>query len=149
MLRASLIILIVLISAAAAMAQEAASPAPVTESMIENAFLAKDDGQGRPGDAAVSFGTADIPIYCIVELREPKVLKVSMVFVAVDVAGVRKGQKVVSAAYVTKANETEVHFTGRPQGKWTAGKYRVDISLDGKPERSLDLTVADPLAAKR
>ena len=46
--------------------------------------------------------------------------------------GVKAETKVVAASYTTKEGQNRVYFTGRPDGRWTPGKYRVDIFLDGK-----------------
>ncbi len=60
-----------------------------------------------------------------------------MNFVAVNVAGVKTETKVVTASYTTKDGQNRVYFTGRPDGRWTPGKYRVDLFIDGKPATNL------------
>ncbi len=99
---------------------------------IEEAFLAKDDGNGKAGDAVSSFFTTDVPIYCVVRLNSTKSMIVKMNFVAVNVTGVKSDSKVVSSSFTTKDGQNRVNFTGKPYDKWSVGKYRVDIFIDGR-----------------
>ena len=122
----------------AAFAQDASPP---VKTAIEDVYLAKDDGSGKAGEQVTEFATSDIPIHCVVLLEAPAVRTVKMNFVAVSVAGVKAETKVVSATYTTNDRQNRVNFTGRPDGKWTPGRYRVDIFLDGKPQRQLEFSI--------
>lgn len=124
----SLAIFVVLISAVAAFAQTE----PAVASAIGSVYLAKDDGTGKVGETVSSFFTTDIPIYCVVELDSTKPVTVKLNFVAVAVPGVKPDSKVVTTSYTTKDGQNRVNFTGKPADKWSAGKYRVDIFVDGK-----------------
>jgi hypothetical protein len=121
-----------------AVAASAQSPAPLSSTTaaarngLEDVYLAKDNGSGKAGDPATSFFTNDIPIYCIVQLTTPRAATVKMVFVAVSVAGVKAETKVVTTVFTTREDQSRVNFTGKPYDKWTAGKYRVDIFIDGE-----------------
>jgi hypothetical protein len=75
----------------------------------------------------------------LLESSEPAVVKMN--FVAVSVAGVRPETKVVTASYTTKGGQNRVNFTGRPDGRWTPGKYRVDLFLDGKMVKDLEFNI--------
>jgi hypothetical protein len=134
-----LIVISCLFFAAAIPAQTAEPPengvAPA--SGIEEAYLAKDDGDGKAGDPATSFFTTDIPIYCVVMLTTSGSTTVKMNFVAVNVTGVKPETKVVTTVYKTKARENRVNFTGRPYDNWSAGKYRVEIFLDEKKVKEM------------
>src|SRR5436309_13329289 len=66
-MRAVLLIITVLIISRAAYAQVPASP--TTPSGIEEAYLAKDDGEGKAGEQVTEFQTTDVPIYCVVLLE--------------------------------------------------------------------------------
>jgi hypothetical protein len=116
------------------------SPTPAVGG-VEDVYLAKDDGKGKAGEVVSSFGPADIPIHCIVQLDSVRIATVKMVFVAVSVPGVKPETKVVTTTYTTKENQNQVNFTGRPDKAWTAGKYRVDIFLDGKLAKSHDFLI--------
>lgn len=108
---------------------------------VEEAYLAKDDGKGKAGEQVTEFSTTDIPIYCVVLLDTQKSVTVKINFVAVNVAGVKAETKVVTASYTTKDGQNRVNFTGRPDGQWTPGKYRVDIFLDGKAARAVEFEI--------
>ena len=125
-----------------AFAQGDVPPAPA----VEEVYLARDDGNGKAGDEVTSFATTDVPIYCVVLLDANAKVTVKMNFVAVNVAGVRAETKVVTASYTTKEGQNRVNFTGRPEGKWTPGKYRVDLFLDGKPASKLEFEIKGPAA---
>jgi hypothetical protein len=107
------------------------TPAPETVA-VEQLFLAKDDGEGKAGDEAEEFLTTDIPIYCVVQLNSSKPAVVKMNFVAVNVQGVKAETKVISVSYKTNGKQNRVSFTGKPEGAWTAGSYRIDIYIDDK-----------------
>lgn len=127
------LIIFVLTFAASAYAQSVSPPSTTAaRSGIEEVYLAKDNGSGHAGDPATSFFTTDIPIYCVVQLASPHAANVKMVFVAVAVPGVKPETKVVTTAYTTREDQSRVNFTGKPYDKWSSGKYRVDILIDGK-----------------
>jgi hypothetical protein len=112
-------------------------PAPV----IDDVYLARDNGNGKAGEQAAEFRTTDIPIYCVVVLESPAKVTVKMNFVAVKVTGVRPETKVVSATYTTSEKQNRVNFTGTPEGAWTPGRYRVDLFLDGQAARSVEFDI--------
>lgn len=120
---------------------------------VENVYLAKDDGTGQAGEAVTEFHTTDVPIFCVVLLDGTDTVTVKMNFVAVNVAGVKADTKVVSTSFTTKDGQNRVNFTGRPYDKWTPGRYRVDIFLDGKIARNVEFDIkragaSEPAAVK-
>ena len=118
-------------------AGQQAAPTPA----VEDLYLAKDDGHGKAGDEVKEFVDTDVPIWCIVLLGSTSKTTVKMNFIAVKVSGVRPDTKVVSATYTTKEGQNRVNFTGRPDGRWTPGRYRVDIFLDDKPARQVEFDI--------
>lgn len=108
---------------------------------VEEVYLAKDDGKGKAGEQVTEFRIDDVPIYCVVLLDTNAKVTVKMNFVAVRVAGVKPETKVVTASYTTKETQNRVNFTGRPEGKWTPGRYRVDLFLDGKAASNLEFDI--------
>lgn len=114
---------------------------PALTGRIEEVYLAKDDGAGKAGEPVTEFRTTDVPIYCVVLLESGEKAVVKMNFVAVNVAGVKPETKVVTASYTTKGGQDRVNFTGRPDGKWTSGKYRVDLFLNGKKVRDVEFDI--------
>jgi hypothetical protein len=127
----------------AADGQTAAPAAPPTG--IEEVYLAKDDGDGKAGEQVTEFRTTDVPIYCVVLLESADTTVVKMNFVAVNVAGVRAETKVVTASYTTREQQNRVNFTGRPDGNWTPGTYRVDLFLDGKKVKEVSFEIKGPI----
>ena len=112
--------------------QTSENKAVLISNSVEDIYLAKDDGKGKAGDISGNFTTTDVPIHCVVLLNTDAAATVKMVFVAVSVKNVKPESKVVTVSYKTDGRQNQVNFTGRPDGLWTAGTYRVDIFLDGK-----------------
>lgn len=127
-----LIITLCLLFALSAFAQtDALTPEPETVG-VEQIYLAKVNGEGKAGEAAESFLTTDIPIFCIVDLDSTKPATVKMNLVAVNVRGVKAESKVITVIYKTNGKQDRVSFKGKPDGAWTAGSYRIDIYIDDK-----------------
>ena len=100
------------------------------------------DASGKLSDAVTEFLTTDVPIYCEVRLASTKAVAVKMNLVAASAAGLRANQTVVSVNFKTDGKSDGVTFDVSPNGKtWAAGKYRVDILLDGKLARSLEFEI--------
>ena len=99
---------------------------------VEEIYLAKDNGEGKAGDVSEIFLTTDIPIYCIVQLNSTQPAIVKMNLVAVSVQGVKAESKVISVNYKTNGKQDRVSFTGKPDGVWTAGSYRIDVFINDK-----------------
>ena len=114
---------------------------PALADGIDEAYLARDDGNGKAGEQVTEFRTTDVPIYCVVLLESHTSTVVKMNFVAVNVTGVKPDTKVVTASYTTKDGQNRVNFSGRPPAKWTPGKYRVDLFLDGKKAREVEFYI--------
>ena len=132
------VFLMFLFLAPALIAQAPASP---PGPRIEEVYLAKDNGSGKAGEQADEFRTTDIPIYCVVLLDAPAKVTVKMNFVAVSVAGVKPETKVVTSTYATSEKQNRVNFVGTPDGVWVAGRYRVDLFIDGKAARSIEFSI--------
>lgn len=115
---------------------------PVTNPTGEvEIFLAKDDGTGQAGEQVTSFKTSDSKIYCIVQLPSNTPATVKMHFVAVSVPGVKPETRVVTTSYTTKDGEDRVSFHGRSKTSWIAGKYRVEILVDGRVVKELPFDI--------
>ncbi len=96
---------------------------------VEEIYLAKDEA-GKAGAAVENFSTVDVPIHCVVRLNSAKIVAVKMNFVAEKVSGVKPETKVISVIYKTDGKQNQVNFTGKPDGRWIAGDYRIDIYID-------------------
>lgn len=121
----------------------AVGPAQSTEPEAAPAeiYLAKDDGEGKAGDAATEFLPSDVPIHCVVKLFSSEPVTVKMFLIAVNVSGVKPGSNIVSTSYTTGEGENIVFFHGRPHKQWVPGIYRADIHLNGKQIGSLEFVV--------
>lgn len=118
---------------------------PPSDKKIEDVFIARDDGNGKAGEIVKGFKTTDIPIYCVVMLSAADPVNVKMNLVAVKVGGVRAETKVVTAGYTTKQGQNRVNFTGRPEGQWVPGIYRIDVFVAGKLEQSITFEMHKPV----
>lgn len=136
-MKASLFIAYIVIFAVPTYSQGDPPAAPA----VEEVYLARDNGEGKAGEQVSEFRTNDVPIYCVVLLDTKAKVTVKMNFVAVNVSGVKPETKVVTASYTTKDGQNRVNFTGTPEGKWTPGRYRVDLFLDGKPAKNLEFEI--------
>jgi len=103
-----------------------------SEFIVEEISLARDDGNGKSGDATDKFITTDHPIHCIVGLDLDKPAIVKMNLVAVKANGLKPETKIIVVSYTTKENQNRVNFTATPDGVWATGIYRVDIFINGK-----------------
>ena len=112
-----------------------------SEVTVEKISLARDDGNGKIGEETTVFFTTDIPIYCSVELSSTKSVAVKMNFVAVEVNGLKSGKNIVTISYKTNGKQNLVNFNASPADVWAAGKYRVDILLDGKLAESQNFEI--------
>jgi len=113
-----------------------------TSVVVDNLFLAKDDGTGKPGEPAESFYSTDVPIYVVVTTEPGKGASMTMRFVSVDVPGLKPESKILSTNFDLKEGSSSVWFNGHPFGSyWIAGKYRVDILVDGVVAKSQEFEV--------
>lgn len=110
---------------------------------IDEFYLAKDDGTGNAGDIVESFKTTDVPIHCIVSLDSMQETKVKLVFVAVNVKGVKPEKQIITTSFTTNGEQNQVNFTGRPGNRtWNAGDYRIDIYINDKLATSKSFVIA-------
>jgi hypothetical protein len=114
---------------------------------VTELYLAKDDGNGAEGERADHFELSDIPIYCIVKLNARGGTNVKMILLAAVVPGIKAGSKIVTTMYTLKEREDQVTFYGQPTDKWLPGKYKVELFIDNKLERTVDFNIGDADAA--
>lgn len=122
-------------------AQSAENKNGAEKTGVEEISLARSDGGGNPGEAATIFSTSDIPIYCLIQLASVEAVTVKMNLVAVAALGLKPGKIVVAVVYKTDGKQRGVTFNAAPEKIWAAGKYRIDILLDGKSAKSLDFEI--------
>lgn len=105
------------------------------EIAVETITLAHDDA-GKPGEAAESFVTTDVPIHCIIGLSS-----VDAVTVKMNLVFVKTKETVITVSYKTNGQQNRVRFKASPETIWEAGIYRVDVLLDSKLSKSLEFEI--------
>jgi hypothetical protein len=117
------------------------SPAPANaEVYVDQIRMAKGDG-GTPGETTTSFEPGDATIYCILDLNKAKAgTGVRFIWKAVDADG--STNKIIgSLDYTTNSLENRVlgHLT-RPDD-WPKGRYKVEVYINGAPDKTITFTV--------
>ena len=114
---------------------------------ISKAVLAKDVEGDKfdPIDPTSTFPTDQPVIHLVVTLKNaPSDTKVKAVWTAVDVGDAAPSNTEIDESEFTTDGSGNVHFTlSLPSsGIWPLGKYKVDVYLDGKLDKTLEYAVA-------
>ncbi len=99
---------------------------------VESITLMRDDGAGDPGDETENFKTTDRPIHVQIQLDSLDSVMVKMILVTIEVKNLKTGTKILTVNYKTNGEQNIVNFKGSPKIIWLAGKYRVEVYIDGK-----------------
>ncbi len=115
---------------------------------IPQAVLAKDvkGDTFEPVDPTSTFPTDQAVIHLIVTVANaPSDTKVKSVWTVVDVGDAAPANTKIDEAEVTMDGSRNVHFTlSEPSsGAWPVGKYKVEVYLDDKLDRTLEYTIAE------
>jgi hypothetical protein len=121
---------------------------PVAESspdasagQVTNAKLAKDFTYGDVVNPTTSFYPGDREFHLVVDLSNAQEgTLVGAVWYAVD-AGSYKNNKLDSETYTLKSGEDRVHVTLTNKENWPRGKYKVQVMLNSKLNRTLEFQV--------
>jgi hypothetical protein len=108
---------------------------------IKEMHMAKDDGNGAPGDETTSFAASDRTVHCVATLKESKsgtAMKFS--WWIVDAEG-SKNQKIKDIDYKTRALENIVHGHLTLPRDWPVGKYKVQIYVNGDLDKTVFYSV--------
>jgi hypothetical protein len=103
---------------------------------IKEIHMAKDDGNGGPGDETDTFAPGDRTIHCVATLRQAKsgtAMRFSWWIVDADGS---KNQKVKDIDYNTRALENVVHGHLTLPQDWPTGKYKVQIYVNGDLDKT-------------
>ena len=108
---------------------------------IKEIHMAKDDGNGAPGDETDTFDPGDRTIHCVTVLKEPKAgTRMRFAWWIVDAEG-KQNQKVKEIDYTTKAADQMVHgHLALPQD-WPSGKYKVQVYVNGDLDKTAFFSV--------
>jgi hypothetical protein len=108
---------------------------------IKEIHMAKDDGNGSPGDETDSFAPSDRTIHCVANLKTAKsgtAMKFSWWIVDADGS---KNQKIKEIDYTTHALENVVHGHLTLPQDWPVGKYKVQIYVNGDLDKTVFYSV--------
>lgn len=112
-----------------------------TSGEISKITMAKDNGNGDPGDETNTFTTNEPKIHCLLTLKNPKEgIKVSFSWWIVD-AGGSKNEKLKDIDYTTDSDVRIVHGHLSSARGWPSGKYKVEARIDGNLEKTVNFTV--------
>jgi hypothetical protein len=108
---------------------------------IEEIHMAKDNGNGAPGDETSSFAPSDHTIHCVTKLSKPKSgTAMRFAWWIVD-AGGSKNEKFKDIEYSTRGMENIVHGHLTLPKEWPAGKYKVQVYVNGDLDRTVFFSV--------
>lgn len=118
----------------------------VSTANIQQAILAKDvkGDNFEPVDPTSTFKTDQPVINLVVTVANaPSDTKVKTVWTAVDVGEAAPANTQIDEAEVTMDDSGSAHFTLSvpDSGAWPVGKYKVEIYLNDKLDRTLEYTV--------
>lgn len=107
---------------------------------ITDIHMAKDDA-GDPGAKTESFVPSDRTIHCVAKLKEAKAgTQVKFSWFALTGSGAEK-EKIKDVDYTTKEDENIVQSKLFLQKDWPAGKYRVDVYVNDKLEKTVPFSI--------
>lgn len=108
---------------------------------ISEGYMAKDNN-GQPGDQTNTFAPGDRTVHCLVKLSDPKEgMRIKFAWTIID-AGDSKNEKLKDIEYTTTgAKENIVHGHLTAPKDWPTGKYRCEVFVNDKSEKSIDYYV--------
>jgi hypothetical protein len=108
---------------------------------IKDIHMAKDDGNGDPGDETDTFSPGDRTIHCVTTLKQAKSgTEMKFAWWIVDADG-SKNQKIKEINYKTHALENVVHGHLTLPQDWPQGKYKVQLYVNGELDRTVFYSV--------
>ncbi len=112
----------------------------VSTAGISDATLARGYVDGKAADVTSTFASTDNPLHYVVTLSNaPSDTKVKAVWTIVDAGDGQYKDKMLDETE-QQANGT-VDFTLKGSQEWPIGKYKVDLYLNDKLDRSADFNI--------
>lgn len=114
------------------------------EVRIKSAELARDYNQGEAIGVSTTFKATDPAIHCVVKMGgEFYGAKIKIVWTAVDTADGSKNKSLLEDEFTIYKELDTYDLTYRPQagGAFATGKYKTEVYLNGKVDKTLDFTV--------
>lgn len=109
--------------------------------IIKELHMAKDDGNGDPGDETDSFAPGDRTVHCVATLKDAKSgTKMRFSWWAVDVEDTQN-KKIQEINYSTKALENVIHGHLTYPQDWPTGKYKVQVYVNGDLDKTVFYSV--------
>ena len=103
---------------------------------IKEMHMAKDDGNGAPGSETDAFAPGDRTVHCVATLKQAKSgTEMRFVWWIVDADG-SQNQKIKEINYTTRALENIVHGHLTLPQDWPAGKYKVEVYVNGDLDKT-------------
>lgn len=108
---------------------------------LSEVHMARDDGNGDPGEETSTFTPKDRTIHCVSRLKDAKSgTKMKFSWYAVDAEG-GENQKIRDIDYTTRTLENIVHGHLKAPSDWPVGKYKVEVYVNGNLEETVGFTV--------
>ena len=118
----------------------ACSTSNTSSGPISEGHMARDNN-GEPGDTTNTFAPGDRTVHCLVKLSEAKEgTRIKFVWTILD-AGDSKNEKLKDIDYTTGAKENIVHGHLTAPRDWPTGKYRCEVFVNDKSEKTMDYYV--------
>lgn len=103
--------------------------------------MAKDDGNGDPGEKTDTFEPGDRTVHCVATLKEAKSgTDMKFSWWIVDAEGTQD-KKIKDIDYTTKALENVIHGHLSLPRDWPKGKYKVEVYVNGNLDKTVSYTV--------
>jgi hypothetical protein len=116
---------------------------PNPSGIITQVVMAKNTtGDAKdPVDPTTVFGT-NATIHAVVKIKDaPANTAFKAAWYVTDVGGAAKADTLIDSTDLTSDGTRNLDFTLAPTSTWPAGKYRVEISVNGKLDQVVAYTV--------
>lgn len=108
---------------------------------IKEIHMAKDDGNGSPGDRTNTFEPGDRTVHCVATLKEPKAgTEMKFSWWIVDAEGTTN-QKIKDIDYTTGPLENVIHGHLTLPRDWPKGKYKVQVYVSGNLDKTVNYSI--------
>ncbi|HKP45121.1 MAG TPA: hypothetical protein VJT50_00855 [Pyrinomonadaceae bacterium] len=110
-------------------------------SAIKEIHMAKDNGEGQPGDRTDTFSSSDRTIHCVATLNEAKSgTEMRFSWWIVDADGTQN-KKIKDIDYTTKTLENVIHGHLTLPQDWPSGRYKVQVYVNGNLDKTVQYSV--------
>jgi hypothetical protein len=107
---------------------------------VDSIALSRDDGSGKAGETVESLKPSDRKFHAKVAFDKGDDAKVKADLIAVDTPE-GKNVNVLSQDYDLGGMENTIDLTFSLPNDWPAGSYKIDVSVNGKPDKSKEFKI--------